>query len=175
MVSSWLWGYVSLDRYPSPSPSVHDSLLVSLTQRPLLSSSPLLAIFWIAFSSHRMRNSLWTRRHGQGSRGLSTHLCFQQESSSGTGRNGWEIRSNTPCFSLLLLEVTRTASTCLQGFDLSWGESKWFAEATAQVLMNLALIPCEIYRVLFSGCVCVCINSNGERLELALGDLERDW
>ncbi|WZZ50124.1 hypothetical protein YC2023_050231 [Brassica napus] len=29
-------------------------------------------------------------------------------------------------------------------------------------------------RVLFSGCMCVGINSDGERWELALGDLERE-
>ena len=32
---------MSLDRYPSPASSVHDFLLVSLTQRPLLSPSLL--------------------------------------------------------------------------------------------------------------------------------------
>ena len=170
MVSSWLCGYESLGRHLSPSPSVHDFLLVSLTQRPLLSPSLLGATFLAACLMNRMGKLLDKAPWMRFARPLHTPLLPMSLSISMDRRKDVSHAS----FSLLLHGETELGWERLQRLDLSWDESKWFAEATAQVLMNLALIPCEIYRVLFSSCVCVCINPNGERWELALSDLERE-
>jgi len=163
-------GSESLDLHPPPSPSVHGHLLVSPTQRLLLSSSLLGAIILTAFMMNQMRKALWRRRLGWGSRGLSIHLCFQWVSPS--VQTGERMR-DTPLLqsSSSWRNWTRMGKSSRVGFEL-WDElwicgsySSGSDEPGSDTMWDLN-------RVLVV-CVCVCINSNGERWELE-SDLRRD-
>ena len=60
-------GFKSLDRHPPPSPSVHGLLLVSHTQRPLLSSyfkpASLSFIFLVSGCDKLLDKELWLEVH----------------------------------------------------------------------------------------------------------------
>ncbi|WZY72240.1 hypothetical protein YC2023_004480 [Brassica napus] len=60
-------GFKSLGRHPTPSPSVHGLLLVSHTQRPLLSSyfkpASLSFIFLVSGCDKLLDKELWLEVH----------------------------------------------------------------------------------------------------------------